>query len=51
MGASTPGVGMGGFAFYPDPFFLRSFLLVSFLGIVACRARASGVKYMTNMIK
>ena len=32
-------------------FFLRSFLLVSFLIIVACRPRVSGIRYMYNKYK
>ena len=38
-------VGVESFAFCPDLVFLRSFLLVSFIGIVACRPRGSGIRY------
>ena len=40
--ASIDCVWMVVFALCPDQFFLRSFLLVSFLGIVARRPRGSG---------
>ena len=46
--ASIFWVGVNGFALCPDPFFLRSFLLVSFLGIDACQPRFSGIRYMSN---
>ena len=44
--ASVACVGVEAFALCPDPFFLRSFLLISLLGIIACRPRGSGMKYM-----
>ena len=46
--ASIAWVGVDGFAFCPDPFFLRSFLLVCFLCTVACRPRGSGIRCMSN---
>ena len=48
MRASISCVVADGFTFFPDPFFLRSFLLVSFLSIVACRLRGSGIRYISN---
>ena len=41
------GVGVDGFAFWLNLFFLHSFLLVSFLGIVVCQLRGSGIRYMS----
>ena len=53
MRASIAWVGVDGFALCPDPFFLRSFLLVSrffvvVVVIVACRLRGSRIRYMYN---
>ena len=39
--ASVACVAVDGFAFYLEPFFLRSFLVI-FLGIVACRHAVAG---------
>ena len=41
--ASIACVGVDGFLFYPDPFFLPSFLLVSFLGVDARRTRSGRI--------
>ena len=46
--ASLAWVGVEGFALCSDLFFLRSFLLVSFLGVVARRPRGGGMKYLSN---
>ena len=40
------GLGWMVLSFAPIRFFLRSFLLVSFHGIVACRPRGSLIRYM-----
>ena len=45
--ASIAWVVMDGFTLCPDPFFLRSFLLVSYLGIVMCQPH-SGIRYISN---
>ena len=45
--ASIAWVEVDCFAVCPDPFFLRSCFL-SFLGIIACQPRGSGIKYMSN---
>ena len=43
-----PGLGWMVSPSVPIRFFLRSLLLVSFLSIVACRPRGSGIRYMSN---
>ena len=41
-------VGVDGFTLCPALLFLRSFLLVFFLGIIAFRPRDSGIRYLPN---
>ena len=49
--ASIVWVGVNGFTICPAPFFLHSFLLVSFLGIVAHRPRGSRMRYLSKIKK
>ena len=46
--ASIARIEVDGFGLCSDPYFLRSFLPVSFLGVVAHRPRGSVIRYISN---